>query len=371
MTDVLAVALPVGLSDLPTPALLVDLNRLEANVRNLASCYAQHGIALRPHIKTSKTWPVARRQLQAGAIGFTCSTPAEVQWLRDHGVRDLVWAHLPVGAAKVGFAVSTPGLKVMLDSMDVARPLSAAADAAGVELPYLLEVDTGHGRTGVQPADAVALAAAIAKLSGLRLCGVLTHEGQLAAAAGGRVGLEQAGRDAGQLVVGVARELRDQGHAAEIVSVGSTPGATSAALVDGVTEARPGTYVYYDMNQVRLQSAAIEQCALTVLATVVSVRSDGTALIDAGLKAMSSDAISVAQSLGEVCDLTGTPIPELAFPTGNEEHGFLSDSGRRLRVGDRVRLVPNHACGTTNMWSTAHAVRDDMVVERWQIAARH
>jgi D-serine deaminase-like pyridoxal phosphate-dependent protein len=171
-----------ALGDLHTPALLVDVDRLAGNISRMAATYAGTGIALRPHVKTSKCWPVARRQLDAGAVGFTCSTMAEVAWLQGMGVRDLLWAHAPVGPRKVEFAVGAAaggGLTVSLDSVQVAAPLSAAARAAGVTVPFVLEVNTGHARLGVDPDRAVWTADQIGALPGLRLRGVLTHEGHI------------------------------------------------------------------------------------------------------------------------------------------------------------------------------------------------
>ncbi|GAA1846738.1 alanine racemase [Asanoa iriomotensis] len=361
----------IPLSALPTPALLVDLDRLERNILAMAGAMRAAGVALRPHVKTSKCWEVARRQLDAGAIGFTCSTAAEVAWLQSHGVADLLWAHIPIGHRKVSFVVDAVaqhggGLTVSLDSVEAARPLSAGAAAAGVTVPFVLEVNTGHARLGVEPATAVATAGALAALPGLRLRGVLTHEGHVSAAPD-RPSLERAGTAAGTLLVSVAADLRAAGHEVEVVSVGSTPGATSTPFVPGVTESRAGTYVYFDANQTRVGSCTLEQCAQTVLARVASVQRAGRPIIDAGSKAMSSDAIALAGSFGLVLDRPG-----VTFADANEEHGFLLDDGPvPLAVGDLVRLVPNHACTTTNMWSHLYAVRGDLAVERWDISARY
>jgi D-serine deaminase-like pyridoxal phosphate-dependent protein len=200
---------------------------------------------------------------------------------------------------------------------------------------------------------------------------VLTHEGHIAGEAD-RPGLERAGRAAGALLAQTAEEIRRAGHEIELVSVGSTPGATSTPFADGVTEARPGTYVYYDANQARLGSCTLDDCALTVLARVASVQRTGRAITDAGLKAMSSDSIAATGSVGIACDPSGTPLPDVTFAEANEEHGFLlGDGASRLRVGDLVRLVPNHACGTTNMWSRVYAVRGGEVLADWPISARY
>lgn len=363
------------LAELNTPALLVDVQRLDRNISAMVESFAGTGIALRPHVKTSKCWAVVRRQLDAGVAGFTCSTAAEVAWLTGQGVTGLLWAHIPIGPHKVGFTVDTvqrgSDLTVALDSVEAARPLAEAAAAAGVTVPFVLEVNTGHGRLGVEPDRAVSTARAIALVPGLRLRGVLTHEGHISARTD-RSALEQAGGQAGAALVRTAEALRENGYEIDIVSVGSTPGATSAPFAAGVTEARPGTYVYYDANQIRLGSCTLGDCALTVLARVVSVQREGRAIIDAGVKAMSSDTISVTGSVGLVVDLAGNPLPDITFAEANEEHGFLLGPGTAgLRVGDLVRVVPNHACGATNMWSQVYAVRGGDVVDQWPITARY
>jgi D-serine deaminase-like pyridoxal phosphate-dependent protein len=367
--------LPAALDELPTPALVVDVNRMQPNIDTMAQRYADAGIALRPHVKTSKCWSVAERQLAADAVGFTCSTPAEVAWLQGHGVDDLLWAHEPIGPRKVEFAVAAAargGLTLALDSPEAAAPLAVAAEQAGVVVPFVLEINTGQGRTGVEPELALDRAAAMSSHHSLRLRGVLTHEGQLAGYTGDRDGLESAGRAVGALLVEVAGELREAGHAIDLVSVGSTPGAPSAPFAVGVTEARPGTYVYFDANQMRLGSCGLDECALTVVARVVSTQRPERVIIDAGIKAMSSDALGAVGSLGLVCDIDGVPLPDVTFFDGNEEHGFVSGAGAAaLRVGDLVRIIPNHACGTTNMWSAVYAATGALVTERWAIAARY
>lgn len=364
----------MNLSALDTPALVVDVGRLERNVSGVAGRLTTAGVALRPHWKTSKCLEVARLQLAAGAIGFTCSTPEEVRALGDAGFPGLVWAHQPVGAGKVAFAVEAVrryGTWLIADSVEVAGPLSEALVAAGLVADLLLDVDTGLGRTGVDPAGAVALAGAITGLPGLRLRGILAHEGHLYGF-GDHASLDAAAAEASRVLVGVAESLRAAGHAIDVVSVGSTPGLAASPYVSGVTEARPGTYVYNDGNQLRLGTCTLDDCALTVLARVVSAQRSGTVIIDAGSKAMSSDAVSPENGYGLVLDVSGVPHAGVSFSRANEEHGFLTGPGTAsLAVGDLVRVLPHHACATVNMWSEVVAVRPDGSSERWPIVARH
>lgn len=368
-------SMSTALADLPTPALLVDVDRMAANISSMAGDAARASVALRPHFKTSKCLAVARAQLAAGACGFTAATAAEVAALGEAGIEDVFWAHQPVGPSRVDFAVTQArrlpggparaGLTVAIDSVAVAGPLSAAAAAAGVRLRYLIEVDTGLGRCGVPPGQVVALAADLAGRPGLQLRGIFTHEGHVSRVPGGRTGLEEAGRRAGEAMVRAATELRAAGHWCDVVSVGSTPGATSTPHVPGVTESRAGTYVFQDAHQVALGSATLDQCALTVLARVVTARGD-TAIIDAGTKAMSSDPPVAGVGFGRPAG------PGLDFPSANEEHGYLGGpAAASMNVGDLVRIVPNHACTTVNMWRGMYAVRGGVAIDYWQTVARH
>lgn len=357
-----------------TPCLTVDVARLDTNIARTASTFRAAGVALRPHVKTSKCLQVIDRQRRAGAMGFTCSTPAEVRALAEAGFGNLLWAHQPVGPGKVDAAVThaaATGLTIITDSVAVATPIAAAAVAAGARVPFLLDVDSGQGRTGVDPALAVRTARRLAELDGLELRGVLTHEGQLSGYAGDREALETAAAGVGALLAHVADALRDDGFDCQVVSVGSTPGMRTAPFAPGVTEGRPGTYVYFDANQIRLGSAELEECASSVLTRVVSVNRAGSAIIDAGLKSMSADALTPENGAGLVVDLEGNSLPHLVFRTANEEHGFLTGDTAALRVGDLLRIVPNHACGTTNMWSRVLAVHPDGAGEHWDIIARH
>ncbi len=368
-----AMVVPDGVERLPTPLLVVDVTRLDRNIHRVADLMAQAGVALRPHAKTSKSVDVCARQRAAGAIGFTCATPGEVAMLAAAGFGGLLWAHVPVGPWKVDFAVHqarTNGLTVVLDTVAAGLPLAHAAAAAGIRVPFLLEVDTGHGRVGTHPDDALAVALALDALPGLQLCGVLTHEGHLGSLGADLVAREAAGTAVARQLVDVARSLRDRGLAARTVSVGSTPGLTSTPWVDGVTEARPGTYAYGDAIQAGLGSTRLEDCALTVLTRVVTIQR-GRAIVDAGLKALSSDAVDRLGTGGLLCQLDGTPATDLTLGPLNEEHGFLHGPGvARLQVGDLLRIIPNHACGTVNMWGSVLACTPSASTT-WPISGRH
>jgi D-serine deaminase-like pyridoxal phosphate-dependent protein len=253
----------------------------------------------------------------------------------------------------------------------VARPVSEACVAAGTEAEYLLDVDTGHHRTGVPPEEAVRVATELAGLPGLRLVGVLTHEGQVGGHGPDRPALEAAAVEAGLLLARVAADLRSAGFDCRTVSVGSTPGLRHTPYQLGVTEGRPGTYVYFDGNQVRLGGAGWDRCASTVLTRVVSVNRPGTAIVDAGIKALSSDTITPENGVGTLVSLDGSVLEGVSLSSANEEHGFATGDTSELRVGDLLRVVPHHACGTTNMWSRLLAVHPDGATEAWDVVGRY
>jgi len=315
----------------------------------------------------------AHMQSRAGCVGFTCATPAEVKCLLDHGYTDITWAHQPAGGPKVAFALEANRrgrVRVAIDSLEVAAPLARAGAAAGVVIPYLIEVDTGLGRAGVVPDQVVDLAGRLARLDGLQFEGIITHAGHLSGFGKDRSGLEAEGRAVGRTMVRISHALGRAGFPVTVVSVGSTPGSTSTPTVSGVTEARPGTYVFNDANQVTVGSTDLSGCALTVASRVVSTPRPGEAIIDAGSKSMSSDSPTSGTGLGRVLAEDGA-YADIHFHRANEEHGFLKGPGvEALEVGDMLRILPNHACATVNMWSRALAIGNDGALQEWKIRAR-
>jgi D-serine deaminase-like pyridoxal phosphate-dependent protein len=355
--------------DLPTPRVLIDLPTLHRNIEAMAAHAASLGVALRPHWKTSKVAQVGELQVKAGAVGLTAATANEVLALTDAKFTDVFWAYPPVGAHRVRTALeaaSRTRLIVGVDSVESVADLAAAAADAGTVIEVRLEVDTGLGRTGVSPKDAVAVARALAALDGVALEGVFTHEGHVQGIGADPDKRMATGVAAGQTLVEAADAIRADGIPLTSVSVGSTPGVRSAPTVAGVSEARPGTYVYGDENQVSIGTIAAEDTAMTVLARVISVRRGDPVIVDAGVKAMSSDRSMHGDGrIGTVVTESGGVLV-----TGNEEHGFLRGA-TGLAVGDLIRIRPNHACGLSNMHSHAYAVEDGTVVDVWPVLGRH
>ncbi len=354
--------------DLDTPALLVDSDRMERNISDMAERVAAGGKTLRPHTKTHKTPEIARMQIAAGATGLTVAKLGEAEVLAYAGCKDIFIANQLVGPIKVQRLMSLlehAQVRVGTDSMEVARPIGAAAKSHGWKVPILIEVDTGLGRSGTRSLEeTLALAQQIADQPGLEFLGIFTHEGHLYRGKEGGVDADAAASVATQMR-DTSAALRAQGTPCQVVSVGSTPGSKLLAPEPGLSEMRPGVYVFNDCTQVR-RGVTPDHCALTVLATVISVRPDGRIVIDAGTKSFASDNPFAEKTYGEVLD-----HPELTFSGISEEHGHLmADGETSLRVGDKVRVVPNHACTCVNMHNSLTTFRGETVEDTLYIAGR-
>jgi D-serine deaminase-like pyridoxal phosphate-dependent protein len=348
-----------------TPALLVDLDRLDTNIASMAEHARAGGVALRPHFKTHKSVSIARRQLAAGAAGITVAKLDEAEALFDGGIdAPILVAFQIVAAPKLDRAMRLAGrvpLTLAVDSSEGAARLSVAAETAGRVVDVWIEIDSGLRRCGVLPEDAPALARLIVQRPNLRLTGVFTHAGQSYAA---RDADEVAGiaTTEASAVVDAANATRAIGIPIETVSAGSTPTARFLDASSGITEIRPGTYAFYDALQVALGSTSSEGCALTVAATVISRPTRERAVIDAGSKTFGLD--KGAHSSDLLTDYGALRDTEGAVVRLSEEHGVLSvPTDSSLAIGDRVRIVPNHVCSVTNLGRLFYGIRGDVVQE--------
>ena len=353
---------------LSTPAVLVDVDVVERNVARMASAARTAGVKLRPHAKTHKLLELGRLQLAAGASGLTVAKTSEAEVFAAEGFDDLFLAYPVVGRGKPERLLALSDrtrLAVGVDSLDGARALGSVFAAAGRRLEVLLKVDCGTGRVGVLPEAAPAFAVAVAQLPGIAVRGLFTHAGHVYHEASPE-GVASVGRAEGATLARTAGLVRDAGVPVEEVSVGSTPSARSAMSAAGVTECRPGNYVYHDASQVSLGTCGVEDCALTVLATVVSVPTPSRAVLDAGSKTLSSDGLRpAAGGHGFILGRTSR-VARLS-----EEHGVVDVAeGERFTVGERVRILPNHACVVSNLHDRVYAVRAGLVEARWRVAAR-
>ena len=355
-------SLMTRLSDLPTPSLLLDLDRLEANLRRMAERAERLDVALRPHVKTHKCVEIARRQAELGARGLTVSTLYEARVFAEHGFIDLTWA-FPLVPGRVDEAVELAGrtdLGLVIDSPEACRALEASRR----RLRALIKVDCGYHRAGVDPEgpEVLQLARRLAASRRLAFGGLLTHSGH--AYKEDRLTVARQERD---VMMGCADRLRAAGVEVPLVSVGSTPAMTAVDHLEGVDEARPGNYALFDYTQAELGSCAPADCAVTVLTSVVSRPAGaGHTVVDAGALAMSQDPGPAGDGFGRVFAdyAVGALDPERRLVSLSQEHGILSG---RPQIGERLRLLPNHSCLTVAQFDEYHVVRGDELVDRWKI----
>jgi D-serine deaminase-like pyridoxal phosphate-dependent protein len=351
-------ATEVEITSLDTPAATVDLDAVERNIARMQSYCDEHGLAFRPHIKTHKLPAIAHMQVRAGAVGITCQKLGEAEIMVAAGLRDILLTFPLVGAAKAGRLAALAGeavVTVVGDSETVARGLSEALAAAGTEAGFLVECDTGFDRTGVQtPAAAADLAELVHGLPGLRFDGLMTYPT-----------LDRTGP---WLRAAIA-EIRARGLDITTVSAGGTPTFFSNHDVPEVTEVRAGTYVYGDRSCIANGNVPLEDCALRIRATVVSRPTATRGILDSGSKTLTNDPAE-----GVDGDDRGLIVeyPEARLYALSEEHGHV-DFGAcptQPRVGEVVTIVPNHACGCTNLHDEVVVHRGGRIVGVWPVAAR-
>jgi D-serine deaminase-like pyridoxal phosphate-dependent protein len=357
-----------SLHDLETPVVVVDLDVVDRNVRGMAACAKESGARLRPHAKTHKIPELARRQLAAGAVGISLAKVGEAEVFAGAGFDDVFLAYPVIGPEKARRLLALSDrmrLAIGADCVEGAASVGVIFGAARCRIDVLLKVDCGYHRVGVAPEKAAQIAKRIADLPGVALRGVFTHAGHAYLAAG-RAEIEEIARREGEILASAAASIRAEGVPVEEVSVGSTPTAKTVLSVPGVTECRPGNYVYHDASQVSLGTCGIEDCAMTVLATVVSVPASERAVLDCGSKTLSSDPLRPrADGHGWILGRKSR-LEKLS-----EEHGVVRvEPGETFRVGERVRVLPNHACVVSNLHDRVTLVRGDEVEGDWAVAAR-
>ena len=363
----------IRVSDIDTPALLVDLDVMERNLRRVADYTQKHGLRLRPHTKTHKSPRIGRRQLELGAAGLTVAKVGEAEVMLDAAPADMLVAYPVIGRAKLERLMAVARrtrVTVSLDSLFAAQQLSEAAQAAGrgiVKIGVLAETDVGLGRVGVSPGgELLDLARGIERLAGLSFEGIAFYPGHIKDnGAAGRAALAALGG----LIQSMLADFRREGIAVRIVSGGSTPSLYHSHELAGLNEIRPGTYVYNDWNTVASGACTPEECAAALLVTVVSTARPGQIIVDGGSKTFSSDRLtgSTESTFGHVVE-----APEAVFHKMNEEHGYVDvrACGRKFEIGERLRIVPNHICVAVNLHERVYGIRHGEVEEVWEVAGR-
>ena len=355
--------------DLETPALLIDATVLDRNLRTMAEYCSDHTLALRPHTKTHKIPEIARLQLQHGAAGITVAKLGEAEVMADAGITDILIVYPLWGEKKwkrLTDLASRGRIAVAVDSLVVAAGVSQAAKAAGVEIGIRAEFDTGFHRCGwAITTDAMAELEKIIALPGLRWDGILVYPGHIM----GNQNTRERDIEHENKILDALFELLDSASIPyPVVSGGNTPAAFASHRFHRLTEIRPGTYVFNDRNTVEAESAEFNDCALTVLVTVVSTSISGRAILDAGSKTLSADALLSGDRLGYGYILQH---PEFKLKELSEEHGHLGiPNHSRIRIGDRLRVVPNHVCTCINLHDRVYLVEGEQVIDEWKVAAR-
>jgi D-serine deaminase-like pyridoxal phosphate-dependent protein len=350
------------IADLRTPFALIEMDRVRANIRAMADRAAAAGVKLRPHAKTHKSAVISKMQIEAGAVGVCCAKLGEAEVLAEAGIGDirLPYPLNPINADRVIPLLDRTRLSIIVDDMDVAKGWSDAMTRAGKMLDVLVKVDVGFHRCGINPSavDAPDRVAFMSSLPGLNFRGLLSHAGQAYHAAS-EMELEHMAMREAEMMSDLAERASLAGAKIEEISVGSTP--TSRFIGKQVkhverfapTEMRPGNYVFLDRTQVALGAATLDTCAMFIEATVVARPAPDRVILDSGAKTLALDGARGFGSFpghGLVIHLDGTPDETLLIERLSEEHATVKAlAPTRLKIGDRVRVLPNHACVVTNL----------------------
>jgi D-serine deaminase-like pyridoxal phosphate-dependent protein len=368
---------------LPTPVVVVEHSRLLSNLDRMQSAASARGVRLRPHAKTHKSPRIALWQVQRGAVGICCAKLGEAEIFANAGIKDirLPYPLHPNNARRVVDLLNRTRISFIVDHPCVAKGWSMVLSAVGREVDVLVKVDVGFHRCGIDPAadDAVAFVKQVAELPGLRLKGLLSHAGQ-GYHATSEAHLEEIAVTEARILCELAEKARRAGVTIEEISTGATPTARFALEQPGLTEYRPGNYVYYDRTQVGLGAATLDDCALSVLTTIVSKPAADRLILDCGSKTLSSDTargFSPIPGYGAIVHGTlwpqgATPDPDLIIERLSEEHATVrvASGHTPLEPGDQVRVLPNHACTVSNLVDHVWLMDGKRVADVWPVAAR-
>jgi D-serine deaminase-like pyridoxal phosphate-dependent protein len=368
------------ISDLSTPAALIDNARMERNISRMQMRMNRLGVSFRPHVKTSKCVNVTQAQIKAGARGITVSTLKEAEQFFAAGITDILYA-VGITANKLpqALALLQKGcdLKILTDSVQSAAAISAFGIANNIRFKVMIEIDTDDHRSGIKPESPQLLGVAQAlAVGGAELFGVMTHAGS-SYDLNTPEALEQMAEQERAGCVRASQRLREAGFQCPVVSVGSTPTALSASQLEGVTEVRAGVYVFFDLVMHNVGVCATDDIALSVLTTVIGHQEEkGWIIVDAGWMAMSRDRGTQKQTIdfgyGQVCNADGEPLSGYMMTGANQEHGIISrrdepdlSIAARFPVGTQLRLLPNHACATAAQFPEYQVLTTQQNIQTW------
>jgi D-serine deaminase-like pyridoxal phosphate-dependent protein len=360
----------ISIDEVDTPSLIVDLDVLEANIERMAVFTRRHNVLMRAHIKSHKIPAIAQLQMRAGAAGIVCQKLGEAELMADAGLADILVPYPIIGPIKVRRLIDLARrvhFTTTVDSREGAGALSAAAQAAGLTIDTMLEIDNGYHRCGVAPEDAAAFVREIVEsMPGLRFKGLMGYEGHVYSLSRPD-DVEREARRAFDVLANVADTIRADGIPIEVVSTGSSVSFRAAANHPAVTEIRVGGYVFGDRSVVMLGGATQDECSLFVLATVVSKRGSDHAVVDAGAKALSLATLDGIPGFGLILGHEEAEIARIA-----DEHGMIRipAGGRPFTIGERVMILPNEHTVVVNQFSDLVGVRAGRVETVWPIAGR-
>lgn len=368
------------ITELQTPAILIETGRLARNIDTMQKAADGAGVSLRPHAKTHKLPAVAKQQIARGAAGICCAKPSEASVFADAGIEDIRLPY-PVNPSKheqILALMDRARISIIVDDADVATAWAEVMARAGRTLDVLVKVDVGFHRCGVDPVspEALRLLSLVAALPGVQLRGILSHAGH-GYHAESEPALRMIAEEEVNAMTRLAAHAREKGIAIDEISVGSTPTARFSLTHKGPTEQRPGNYVYFDRTQVGLGAAAFDDCALTVLTTVVARHADRI-ILDAGSKTLTNDGargftpLAGYGALSPSADSRLDPHAGFVVERLSEEHATVRvlPGAPALAIGSRVRIIPNHSCVVSNLVDAVHLVDNEQVVETLPVAAR-
>lgn len=351
-----------------TPSLVVDLDVVDRNIRRMVENCAKNGLNHRPHIKTHKSLYFARRQLELGAKGIACAKIGEAEVMANGGIRDILIAYQIVGGDKLrrlGELMRVAEVMTIINSLPAAYALSRLGERVR-PLPVLIDLDGGLERGGIKPrAPALEFARKISGFKGIEIVGLMFYggPGEQKSSVDGIIEAAKFDRDE---LIATAELLKNDGFPMRILSEGSTSTSKLPEYLGGATETRAGHYIFNDVGQLTTEMARIEDCALTAHATVVSIVDDFRFIIDAGSKTLSSDLARLREGYGYIVEMPDAVIFKL-----NEEHGFVRrEQPHGLKIGDRVRVIPNHCCVAMNLADRVVGIREDRFERYIPIDAR-
>ena len=363
-------------SFIDTPSLVLDIDILKANVNELLKICHSHGVSLQPHAKTHRTPEIGLLQQELGCDGLCVAKVGEAEGFANAGVKKITVAYPVIGASKVERArvLSTSiDLTLAVDSVAGAKSIGEVFAAHSQVCSVLLIIDTGLGRDGVLPADAPKIAQAINSVPGVKVVGVMTHEGTVYGAPD-KVSMIAAAKKVSEMMVETSQAINSAGVEVSRVSMGSSASARVAATVTGVNQIRPGIFAFNDLGQIALGNATLQSCAVRILSTVVSRPTSTTAVIDAGSKSLSADLLPAKEHRHEypghglIIGKTGWIIERLS-----EEHGMLTWMGdgepSSLDIGEQIQIIPNHVCTTFSSLNESVVVSKGEVINRWRTFA--